>query len=65
MFIDKDRLTPYLDAVKKARAIRNEALKQMTNAHADSRDLFLQADAQYQRAYRELAEVAEACAQGA
>lgn len=65
MFVDEDRLKPYLDAVKKARTLRNDALKQMANCPDDSADFFLRADAEYQRAYRELAEVAEACAQGA
>ncbi|MDB5994437.1 MAG: hypothetical protein JWP42_1573 [Pseudomonas sp.] len=65
MFIDEDRLKPYLDAVKKARTVRNEALRQLNNFDDDSRDIFLRADAQYRRACKELADVAEAFVQGA
>jgi hypothetical protein len=64
MFIDEDRLKPYLDAVKKARAVRH-ALKLISDTHDDALEKYLRADAEYQRAYRELAELAEACAQGA
>jgi len=64
MFIDEDRLKPYLDAVKKARTARH-ALEKMAHIHDESREKYLRANAEYQRAYKELAEVAEACAQGA
>ncbi|BFT64329.1 hypothetical protein PMm318_A50880 [Pseudomonas moorei] len=64
MFIDDDRLKPYLDAVKKARAVRH-ALRQILDSHDDTLEKYLRANAEYQRAYRELAELAEACAQGA
>jgi hypothetical protein len=64
MFIDEHRLMPYLDAVKKARIARH-ALEKMAHIHDESRENFLRADAEYQRAYKELAEVAEALAQGA
>lgn len=64
MFIDEDRLKPYLDAVKKARIVRH-ALSQITDYDDEALAKYLRADAEYQRACRELAEVAEACAQGA
>jgi hypothetical protein len=64
MFIDEDRLKPYVDAVKNARALRH-ALSQVTNADDDSCALFLRAEAEYRRAYKELADMAEACVQGA
>lgn len=64
MFIDEERLKPYLDAVKQARIARR-AVRQVSNSEEEALARYLRADAEYLRACRALAEIAEACVQGA
>jgi hypothetical protein len=60
MFMDDERLRPYLDAVKAARSAR-QAIARMAETDQLLRAELLRADEAYQQTYKELAEIVESC----